>query len=179
MPEKAVGRVPPRKGAQYLYALSRGIVVRLPAEGHAQSESNLPSGGAFRFAVPSSYAAFTAPFRWRWAGRTLIFTNSRKMAKSGASLNTRTLTDESETQLPKVLKSEGESMICVYDFGDNWCHEVMLEKVIPVNAVVRTPICLEGARRCPPEDVGGVSGFEEFLKAAFDPRHEHFEMLIH
>jgi hypothetical protein len=86
--------------------------------------------------------------------------------------------DESKTQLARVLKSEGESMIYVYDFGDNWCHEVVLEKIISVNVILKTPICLEGARRCPPEDVGGVSGFEKFLKAAFDPSHEHFEMLI-
>ena len=88
------------------------------------------------------------------------------------------LTDESKAQLAKVLKTEGESMIYVYDFGDNWRHEVMLDKVIPVNDVVMTPICLDGVRRCPPEDVGGVSGFEEFLTAAFDPRHKDFEKLI-
>jgi hypothetical protein len=88
------------------------------------------------------------------------------------------LIDESTTQLAKVLKSEGESMIYVYDFGDNWRHEVILEKVITVNDALKTPICLGGARRCPPEDVGGVSGFRQFLRALFDPRHEDFEKLM-
>jgi hypothetical protein len=88
------------------------------------------------------------------------------------------LIDESKVQLAKLLKTEGESMIYVYDFGDDWRHEVVLEKVIPVNEVVRTPICLGGERRCPPEDVGGVSGYERFLKVIFDPKHEEYEHFV-
>mgnify|MGYP001591094711 CR=1 FL=1 len=38
--------------------------------------------------------------------------------------------------------------------------------------------CLAGARRCPPEDVGGVSGYENFLVVVKNPKHpEHEEML--
>ena len=41
------------------------------------------------------------------------------------------------------------------------------------------PRCISGARRCPPEDCGGVHGYEEFLKAIADPQHEeHHEMLV-
>jgi hypothetical protein len=88
------------------------------------------------------------------------------------------LIDESKTQLAKVLKAEGESMIYVYDFGDDWRHEVVLEKITLVNDVVKTPICFNGARRCPPEDVGGVSGYQEFLEVIFDPNHEEYEHLV-
>ncbi len=43
---------------------------------------------------------------------------------------------------------------------------------------MRYPICLEGRRACPPEDAGGVWGYEDFLKAIQNPRHpEHKEML--
>src|SRR5580693_1788382 len=88
------------------------------------------------------------------------------------------LIDESKTQLAKVLKAEGDSMIYVYDFGDNWQHEVLLEKIIPVNEIVKTPICIGGERRCPPEDVGGVGGYEEFLEALLDPGHEDYERFV-
>ena len=88
------------------------------------------------------------------------------------------VSDESETRLQQVVKSEGESMIYVYDFGDNWRHEVVLEKIVPVSAAVKTPICVGGARRCPPEDVGSISGYEEFLKVIFDPAHEEYEHLV-
>lgn len=85
------------------------------------------------------------------------------------------LIDESRTRLADVLQSERDSMVYVYDFGDNWQHKMVLEKIIPVNDVVNTPICIGGERRCPPEDVGGVSGYGQFLEAICDPRHEDYE----
>jgi Plasmid pRiA4b ORF-3-like protein len=69
-------------------------------------------------------------------------------------------------------------MVYQYDFGNNWRHEVVLEKIIPVNDVVKAPICFGGARRCPPEDVGGVSGYQEFLDVIFDPTHQEYEHLV-
>jgi hypothetical protein len=54
----------------------------------------------------------------------------------------------------------------------------VLEKVIPANDVLRTPICLAGERRCPPEDVGGTSGYERFLKVIFNPGHRDFRDLM-
>jgi hypothetical protein len=88
------------------------------------------------------------------------------------------LIDESKVQLTKILEAEGESIIYTYDFGDNWRHDVVLEKILPANDLVKIPICLDGARHCPPEDVGGVSGYQEFLEAIFDPTHEEYEHMI-
>ena len=85
------------------------------------------------------------------------------------------LLDQKTAQLSKVLKAEGDSLVYIYDYGDNWRHGVVLEKIIPVNDVVKTPICFGGERRTPPEDVGGVSGYKEFLDVIFDPKHEDFE----
>ena len=87
------------------------------------------------------------------------------------------LIDERQTQLGNVLEKEGDALIYVYDFGDNWRHEVVLENVIPVNHVVKTPICFGGERRCPPENVGGVRGYGEFLEVISDPTHEEYEHL--
>jgi hypothetical protein len=89
------------------------------------------------------------------------------------------LIDESKTQLSAVLKSEGESMIYQYDFGDNWQHDIVLEKIIPVtDAGRKAPICLGGERRGPPEEVGGAYGYEEFLEAVCDPAHENYDQFI-
>jgi len=88
------------------------------------------------------------------------------------------LIDESATQLAKVLKSEGDSMIYLYDVGDDWRHEVVLEKIVPAKATANHPICLAGERRCPPEDVGGVRGYQDFLEVIFDPAHEEYEHLV-
>jgi Plasmid pRiA4b ORF-3-like protein len=86
--------------------------------------------------------------------------------------------DESKVQLAELLHAERESMRYVYDFGDNWRHEVMLEKIMPTDDAVKVAICLDGARRCPPEDVGGTSGYQECLQVIFDPSDEEHEHLI-
>lgn len=65
-----------------------------------------------------------------------------------------------------------------YDFGDSWEHEVLYEGSLPVEPGQTYPLCLEGERACPPEDVGGVWGFAEYLAALADPQHErHREYL--
>jgi|SRR5579862_2722341 len=84
--------------------------------------------------------------------------------------------DESKTQLARVLKSEGTSMVYEYDFGDAWRHELLLEKILPESS--KCPTCVAGDRRCPPEDVGGVSGYEEFLEVICDPSHEEYEHYV-
>jgi hypothetical protein len=88
------------------------------------------------------------------------------------------LIDESNVRLAQVLKAKGDSMVYVYDFGDNWRHEVVLEKIIPAGELVKSPTCLGGDRRCPPEDVGGVSGYEDFLEIISDPRHEDYDEYV-
>jgi len=65
-----------------------------------------------------------------------------------------------------------------YDFGDSWVHEVQFEGSPMPQPEVAYPQCLEGERACPPEDVGGIGGYAEYLAALADPSHErHREML--
>lgn len=67
--------------------------------------------------------------------------------------------------------------IYTYDFGDNWTHEVKLEKTLPREKGARYPICVAGKRACPPEDVGGVSGYMHALEVLSDPTSEEYEEL--
>ena len=85
--------------------------------------------------------------------------------------------DDGDVYLDAVLKAEGDWMLYEYDFGDGWRHEIVVEKIVPTD-VVRKPICLEGERHCPPEDVGGVPGYENFLDTIFDPTNEEFKHLM-
>jgi hypothetical protein len=62
-----------------------------------------------------------------------------------------------------------------YDFGDGWEHEVLFEGCLEPEKGKKYPVCLEGKRACPPEDVGGVWGYEDFLGAIADPKHERHE----
>jgi hypothetical protein len=66
----------------------------------------------------------------------------------------------------------------VYDFGDNWQHKIRVEKILDNEFAMPAPICVQGANRRPPEDIGGPPGYAEFLLALADPAHEqHDEML--
>ncbi len=62
-----------------------------------------------------------------------------------------------------------------YDFGDSWEHAILVEKILPAEKGVHYPVCVTGKRACPPEDVGGVWGYEEFLQAIADPENEEHE----
>jgi pRiA4b ORF-3-like protein len=65
----------------------------------------------------------------------------------------------------------------VYDFGDGWEHDVVLEKRLPAQDAGPYPVCTAGERRCPPEDCGGAWGYAELLEAIRDPAHErHVEL---
>ena len=84
----------------------------------------------------------------------------------------------SKTKLSKCLKGEGQKGLYTYDFGDDWRHEVLLEKILVAEKGVSYPRCTAGKRACPPDDCGGPWGYADFLKAIKDPKHpEHKAML--
>jgi hypothetical protein len=65
-----------------------------------------------------------------------------------------------------------------YDFGDGWQHSIVLEKVTAAEPEVRYPRCIDGDRACPPEDVGGVWGFTDFVEAITNSDHERHEEFL-
>lgn len=84
----------------------------------------------------------------------------------------------SDFRLNQLLVNEKDSLLYFYDYGDSWEHEVVLEKILPFKTGKQLPICKEGSRACPPEDVGGPPGYYYFLEAISDPsRSEYHEQL--
>jgi len=88
--------------------------------------------------------------------------------------------DSTRLRLSKLLEKKRKSFRFVYeyDFGDGWCHEIVFEGTQPLEAGAKYPRCIEGARACPPEDVGGPWGYADFLEAIRDPKHENHEDLL-
>jgi hypothetical protein len=85
--------------------------------------------------------------------------------------------DEKRVKLYQLVRGEKSKLRYQYDFGDSWEHELLVEKILPPEPGVHYPICLKGKRACPPEDVGGVWGYDSFLEAIGDPNHpEHDDM---
>lgn len=85
--------------------------------------------------------------------------------------------DESKAVLAKVLARPGAVMRYDYDFGDEWEHDIVLEKVLPPEPVARLS-CLAGKGACPPEDCGGAWGYANLKEALADPGHEDHESLL-
>jgi hypothetical protein len=52
----------------------------------------------------------------------------------------------------------------LYDFGDDWTHEVLLEGILTRDESVEYPICIGGEKACPPEDCGGVWGYGDIIR---------------
>ncbi len=86
--------------------------------------------------------------------------------------------NEKRFRLKQFVTGKGFKFFYEYDFGDGWEHVIQVEAVLPVEEGRQYPVCVEGKRACPPEDIGGVWGYEDFLEAISNPEHpEHDEML--
>ncbi len=79
----------------------------------------------------------------------------------------------------KALEADmRKSCMYEYDFGDGWLHEIEIEEIILIEKKIHQPILLAGEKACPPENIGGIPGYEDFLTALANPKSEkHKEML--
>ena len=77
--------------------------------------------------------------------------------------------DERRVRLAKLFPVIPAAFLYEYDYGDGWMHVIVVEGFWTASPGVHYPRCLEGKRACPPEDVGGVGGYEELLAVLADP----------
>jgi hypothetical protein len=77
-------------------------------------------------------------------------------------------------QLSQLIKS-GTVFQYKYDFGDGWEHEIVVENFFDGHGQRDCMYCLDGERACPPEDCGGVPGYETLLEILADPNHPEYE----
>ena len=62
----------------------------------------------------------------------------------------------------------------VYDFGDDWQHEIIVEDKLKRDENIRYPVCIGGENACPPEDCHGIHGYIELLKILQKPKHKEY-----
>lgn len=86
--------------------------------------------------------------------------------------------DEREFKLEQIAPSIKCKFIYEYDFGDGWRHLLLVEKILSPTLGEKYPQCIKGKRACPPEDVGGIRGYENFLDALRDERHEEHDSYL-
>ncbi len=90
---------------------------------------------------------------------------------------TRTVRSEDKAALRNLVQP-GERFTYTYDFGDNWVHQITVEKAVDIEQGATYPRCIGGERACPPEDCGGVWGYANILDAIADPNRGGREELL-
>jgi hypothetical protein len=87
--------------------------------------------------------------------------------------------DARKARLIDVVEDVGvRSLKYLYDFGDGWEHTVRIERITEPVRGIAYPHLSEATGRCPPEDVGGPWGYQEFLEAIADPKHERHSEFV-
>ncbi len=86
--------------------------------------------------------------------------------------------DERKATLRDLASKEGDRIRYTYDFGDDWEHDIVVEKRLAAEPGVRYPVCVAGRGACPPEDCGGVWGYEHLREVLADPDDEEHQDLL-
>ena len=86
--------------------------------------------------------------------------------------------NDKKVRLDEALKQPKDRLVYEYDFGDDWTHDVVLERVAEPEPAAKYPQVVAGKRACPPEDCGGIPGYYRLLEVLSREDHpEHDEML--
>ncbi|MDD5683954.1 MAG: plasmid pRiA4b ORF-3 family protein [Mesotoga sp.] len=86
--------------------------------------------------------------------------------------------DSRELRISDYLSINNRKASYLYDFGDNWIHDILLEDVLGRDLSVKYPRCIAGERACPPEDVGGTMGYRDLVEAMKNKNRPDREDLI-
>jgi Plasmid pRiA4b ORF-3-like protein len=134
-----------------------------------------------RLQVPSSstleelHNAIQSAFGWENYHMWVFETSGAQYGIADRDLDIR---NAAAKRLDQVAGRTGAKLSYTYDFGDDWEHDLVVDAVTGAEPGVAYPRCLSGRRACPPEDCGGIWGYDELLEILADPAHEeHIERL--
>ncbi len=120
-------------------------------------------------------------FRYPWAGRTRFSIAGKRYSKvipENVHFEEMDFFDEDHVLISDVLQEAGQKFYYIYDYGDNWRHSLIFEAINTPEPGHKYPVCLEGARACPPEDCGGTSGYRRMLASLKNPDDEERESYL-
>lgn len=113
-----------------------------------------------------------------WDGHLHQFIVGRQYYSVPFDDDWREAKDERRVRLNQIVPGEKFKFVYEYDFGDSWIHYILVEKVLPLDPGQQLPVCIKGRRACPPEDVGGIWGYDSFLEAMSDANHPEHGMYV-
>ena len=93
------------------------------------------------------------------------FGDVRYASQETSEMGEMDMENEETVLLHRIITRPKQKFTYEYDFGDSWLHELVVEKILPFDPQAKYPVCLGGARACPPEDCGSFPGYMSILEA--------------
>jgi hypothetical protein len=116
--------------------------------------------------------ALLAAFGWHGGHMHVFDTAYGQFGRADRDLGHRS---DSPVTLEQVAREAKEKIRYTYDFGDDWEHEILVEKVTPADPAAEYPLCTGGRRAAPPDDCGGLWGYQDLIEILADPAHEEHQ----
>jgi len=133
--------------------------------------------------IPSNFTFYDlhviiqSAFNWEDAHLFEFMIKKKRIGDYKDEFGEENLLSAREILLEDEFQRKAQKALYIYDFGDNWEHEIVLQKSFEPQKGKKYPVCIEAQGNTPPEDVGGVWGFESFKEIMKDKNHsEYLEM---
>jgi hypothetical protein len=88
--------------------------------------------------------------------------------------------NEAKVRLSELLPKSGQRIEWAYEYDmlAGWRHKIVFEGYPSKEKGKMHPLCVGGERACPPEDIGGPGGYQEYLAVLANPKHEWHEEFV-
>ncbi|QDQ88766.1 plasmid pRiA4b ORF-3 family protein [Alcaligenaceae bacterium SJ-26] len=130
-----------------------------------------------RITLPKLHVTILRAMGWQGGHLHEFQINGMRYGEPDPDYPDSNLQSEKRVRLDKAL-GDTQDLAYLYDFGDNWEHDLRIMEVAFFNDPLTSPICLDGANACPPEDVGGLPGYEHFVRVLSDRTHPEYDDML-
>ncbi|NES15737.1 plasmid pRiA4b ORF-3 family protein [Micromonospora sp. PPF5-17] len=121
------------------------------------------------------HQAILAAFGWHGDHRHVFDTGYGQFGRADRDLGHRS---DGPVTLEQVAPAVKDKLRYTYDLGDDWEHDILVEKTTPADPAIEYPACVGGRRAAPPDDCGGIWGYQYLIEVLADPNHpEHQDRL--
>ena len=128
-------------------------------------------------ALPDLHKVFQAAMGWTDCHLHSFTIDNKRYGIPDDDFPELRIVNEKGRFLNLVLAETVREFTYEYDFGDQWDHRVVVESTPKAKPEFPYPLCVAGERACPPEDVGGAHGYQDFIEVIRNPEHDLHDRL--
>lgn len=86
--------------------------------------------------------------------------------------------DERKEKIRDYFGKSIKQCVYTYDYGDSWDHTILFEKEINTDSKQKYPQCIAGKNACPPEDCGGLGGYDHLIEVLKNPKDKEYDDML-